>query len=168
MSAQYQLRPVELCDLPTLKRWRELPSVQSHLRHPNITWFQHLKWWWRIRRHADPTCRVWAVVKDDVLVGQAGLYYRMGPAAEVSVLMVVRGIWAQDLKWYEVEDCEAEREIVHGPLTEAALAWGLDTLWAEVLATAPFRRHDVFTPGLGLSPLIWADSYSTIYRWRIA
>lgn len=155
MSAQYQLRPVEFCDLPTLKRWRELPSVQSHLRHPNLTWFQHLKWWWRIRRHGDPTCRVWAVVKDDVLVGQAGLYYRMGPAAEVSVLVFNN----EGQEWYG-----GESSVLHGPLTEAAKGWGLNTLFAEVLTTAPLARHPVFP----MESRIWADSYSTIYRWRIA
>lgn len=159
MPAQYTLRPVEFCDLPTLKRWRELPSVQSHLRHPKLTWFQHLKWWWRIRRHGDPTCRVWAVVDNDgVLVGQAGLYYRMGPAAEVSVLVVLesRGV--------EREDTGAEFAVVSGPLTHAAKAWGLETLWAEVLTPAPLHRHWAFPP----HTVIWADSYSTIYRWRIA
>lgn len=154
MSAQYQLRPVELCDLPTLKRWRALPSVQSHLRHPKTSWFQHLKWWWRIRRHGDPTCRVWAVTRDDVLVGQAGLYYRMGPAAEVSVLVFRR----------EAEDFEAEELITRGLLVMAARGWGLNTLFAEVLSTAPLMRHAVFPP----NAVIWADSYSTIYRWRIA
>src|SRR5690349_12817911 len=77
----FALRPVELCDLPTLKRWRSLPSVQSHLRHPTPpTWPQHLAWWWRI--HHDPTCRVFAVTLEDELVGQAGWYYRRGHAAE--------------------------------------------------------------------------------------
>ena len=154
MSAQYQLRPVEFCDLPTLKRWRSLPSVQSHLRHPQISWFQHLQWWWRIRRHGDPTCRVWAVTQDNVLVGQAGLYYRMGPAAEVSVL-VFDG---------NREDFYAERRVLGSILADAAQKWGLNTLFAEVLTTAPIQRHAVFPA----HSVIWADSYSTIYRWRIA
>lgn len=148
MSAQYALRPVEWCDLPTLKRWRSLPEVQRHLRHPQTTWFQHLRWF--LRR--DPTCRVWAVTWNDALVGVAGWYYRMGNAAEVSVLVMDR----------DREDAVGERVVVQGVLTRAAEAWGITTLWAEVLATAPVSRHSVFPP-----PSIWADSYSTIYRWRI-
>lgn len=146
-----QVRPVRWTDLPTLKRWRSLPSLRSHLRHPDITWLQHLQWFWRIQR--DPTCRVWAVEYAGRLAGVMGLYYRMGPAAEVSVMAVVLGR----------EDFTLERQIVQGPLTEQALGWGLTTLWAEVLVTAPLQRHDLAPP----RSLIWADHYSSIYRWSI-
>ena len=152
MSPQdFQLRPVRVTDLPTLKRWRSLPEVQSHLRHPSTSWADHLKWFLRIQR--DPTCRVWAVVYGDQLVGQAGLYYKMGPAAEVS-LVVFAG---------EKEAFTAERVALR-ELEYAALRWGVTTLWAEVLSTAPLQRHTVFPP----ASMIWADTYSTIYRWSLA
>lgn len=147
MSAQYALRPLEWCDLPTLKRWRALPEVQRHLRHPHTTWFQHLRWF--LRR--DPTRKVWAVTWDESLVGIVGLYYRMGHGAEVSVL-VMDG---------DREDYPAEKIAVH-LLTQEARAWGLTSLWAEVLVTAPLQRHSLFP-----HPSIWADTYSTLYRWNL-
>lgn len=150
----FALRPVRLTDLPTLKRWRGLPEVQRHLRHPRTSWPQHLRWWWRIQR--DPTCRVWAVTVNGRLVGQVGWYYRKYNAAEVSVLVVRDG----------GEDYACESLLVSYYLPPKAREAGLTTLWAEVLATAPLMRHSVFSPYPFST--ITADSYSTIYRWSIA
>lgn len=151
----FALRPVRLTDLPTLKRWRGLPEVQRHLRHPTTSWPQHLKWWWRIQH--DPTCAVWAVTELGRLVGQVGWYYRKYNAAEVSVLVMMP--WGK-------EDFPAEAEIVGTLLTAEARKAGLTTLYAEVLATAPLLRHTVFPPYPHST--ITADTYSTIYRWSIA
>lgn len=156
MPAQYALRPVRLSDLPALKWWRSFPDPRRHLRHPDLSWLQHLTWWWGIRSHTHPTQRAWAVVNHKgELVGQAGLYYKMGPAAEVSVLVLYPN---------GTEDWESEWVVVQDLLIPAAKAWGIETLWAEVLATAPLMRHNVFPS----DAVVWADSYSTIYRWRIA
>lgn len=153
MSPQaFALRPIELCDLPTLKRWRAIPAVQSHLRHPiPPTWPQHLAWWWRTKH--DPSCRVFAVTLNDELVGQAGWYYRRGTVAEVS-LVVMDGY----------QECFAtEGFILRHLLHPEAKTAGLTVLFAEVLATAPIKRHTVF-PADGV---VAADTYSTLYRWSI-
>lgn len=157
MPAQYALRPVRLTDLPTLKRWRSLPDVQKHLRHPHTSWLTHLRWWWGIRAHQHPTRRVWAVTWNGKLCGQAGLYYRTGAAAEVSILLVAQ-FPDRERDW-----SVAGRPVVEGPLATEAKAWGLTCLWAEVLSTAPLARHTLFPP----ESVIWADHYSTLYRWRI-
>lgn len=146
------LRPIRLTDLPTLKRWRSLPHIQAHLRHPRTTWSQHLRWFLWQRHH--PSVKVWAVTLGGRLVGQAGLYYRMGQGAEVSILMLD----PQGRELFEVEWL-----IVRTFLADEARAWGLTSLWAEVLATAPLSRHDVFRHG----QLLWADHHSTVYRWSL-
>lgn len=150
----FALRPIRLTDLPTLKRWRSLPEVQKHLRHPTTSWWTHLRWFFRIRR--DPTCRVFAVTLFGRLVGQVGWYYRKYNAAEVSIL-VIDG---------DVERFAAEAFVVDTLLPPEARKAGLTVLWAEVFATAPVERHTVF-PGYPRAT-ITADGYSTIYRWSIA
>lgn len=153
MPAQYALRRIEFCDLPTLKRWRSLPEVQRHLRHPKLSWLSHLLWWWGIRRHTHPTQRVWAVVNArEELVGQVGYYYRSGDVAEASVLACTFH-----------EDYALERELI--PLLDAAArADGVRYLYAEVLTRAPLKRHGVFV-GWGVTH---ADTKSTIYKRVIA
>lgn len=146
------LRHVRWSDLPALKRMRSLPEVQKHLRHPRLSWPQHLRWWLRIRAHSDPTCRVWTVVREGKVIGCAGLYYRMGVGAEVSILVVKDGR----------EAYATERAVIVVPLTHKAKQWGLKELWAEVLSTAPLQRHGVF-PGRPF----YADTHSTLYRWSI-
>lgn len=151
----FALRRVRLTDLPALKRWREVPDVQRHLRHPHTPWAAHLRWWWGIRAHRHPTRRVWAVTYAGALVGQAGLYYRMGAAAEVSLLVMVGAR----------ESFAAEQEVLR-LLERKARAWACTTLWAEVLATAPLARHSVFPPFPQAT--VSTDLYSTIYRWSLA
>ena len=150
-SQGFALRPIELCDLPTLKHWRGLPDIQRHLRHPTTSWPQHLAWWWRTKH--DRTCRVWAITLNGELVGIGGFYYRRLGAAEVSVIVMSDG----------VEDWAAERYVVEHLLTPAGRKWGLYVLYAEVLSTAPLKRHTVF-PTHGT---VTADTYSTLYRWSI-
>lgn len=146
------LRPVRLLDLPALRRMRSLPAVQAHLRHPQPpSWPHQLRWFWRI--HHDPTCRVWAVTRFGKLIGQAGFYYRNGTGAEVSVLIVDE----------EREDFEAEYWVVRNLLPAKAREWGLTSLWAEVLSTAPLLRQYVFPQ----TKRIWSDGYSTLYRWSV-
>ena len=129
MSAQYALRPVELCDLPTLKRWRGLPSVQKHLRHPAPpSWPDHLKWWWRTRH--DPTCYVRAVTRDGQLIGVAGCYYIGLSAGELSVLCTDgRG------ERYDWNLAALRLVIASAPVCH---------VWAEVYPTAPIIRHTLF------------------------
>lgn len=155
MSPQaFVLRPVRLWDLPTLKRWRSLPAIQSHLRHPTPpSWFDQLRWWWRIRH--DPTCRVWAVTYCGMLCGHVGWYYRKYNRAEVSVLVV-----AEDRELFD-----SERRLVEGALAHKAREAGLTGLYVEVLSTAPRERHTVFPPYPRST--ITADGYSTLYRWSI-
>lgn len=146
------LRPIRWTDLPALRRWRGLPEVQRHLRHPKQpTWIEQVRWFFRIRK--DKTCRVWAVTLFGKLVGQAGFYYRVGDAAEVSVLAVDG----------QREDFEVEHAVVRHLLPDAAREWGLTSLWAEVLGTAPLLRHFVFPQ----SKRIYSDRTSTFYRWSI-
>lgn len=153
-SQAFALRDIRLSDLPALKRWRSWPDVQRHLRNPTPpTWYQQFRWWRRIQR--DPTCRVWAVTLEGELVGQAGWYYRKNYEAEVSVL-VMDG---------DREAFETEGFVLRHLLTPKAREAGLTVLWAEVLATAPLKRHTVFP----VSPhgTVTSDQYSTIYRWSI-
>lgn len=146
------LRPIRWTDLPTLRHWRGIPDTQKHLRHPKQpNWLQQIRWFLRIRK--DPTCRVFAVTLWGKLVGQAGFYYRVGDAAEVSVL-AMQG---------EREDFEVEHFVVRHLLPEKAREWGLTHLWAEVLGTAPLLRHYVFPQ----SKRVYGDRKSTFYRWSV-
>lgn len=156
MSPQaFALRPLRWTDLPALKRWRGLPEIQRHLRHPTPpTWVQHVRWFLRVRR--DPTCQVWAVTYGGKLVGQAGWYYRRYNAAEVSILVV----------FGTMESFTHEATVLHSLLAPKAREYGLTTLWAEVLSRAPVGRHTVF-PAFPTST-VTADGKSTIYRWSIA
>lgn len=146
MPPQVSLRPLRWSDLPALKRWRGLPDVSRHLRHPKTSWLQHLRWFL-----SKPS--VWAVEREGKLVGQVGWYYRVKDAAEVSVL-VMDG---------DREDYAWERVVVSLYLAPLARAHGLKHLWAEVLSTAPLGRHHAVSFGQSIG-----DSYSTFYRWSIA
>lgn len=126
----YALRPVHLRDLPALKRWRGLPEVQRHLRHPHaFGWWRHLRWWWNNGKGY----RVYAVTLNGDLIGVAGFYYIAQGAAELSILCVT----------HEQEDYPAERQALRLLLREARTI-GLSHVWAEVVSTASLGRHSVF------------------------
>lgn len=133
----FALRPVRLTDLPALRRWRSLPAVQSHLRHPQPpSWRQHLRWWWTIRN--DPTCYVRAVTRNGVLVGVAGCYYIGHLAGELSVLCTDG----------ERERYDWELEALRLVIASAPLLH----VWAEVYPTAPEERQALFLDA-GLVPV---------------
>lgn len=126
----FALRPVRWTDLPALRRWRGLPAVQRHLRHPTPpSWFQHLRWF--RRTHTDPTCWVRAVTRNGQLVGVVGFYYLAHQTGELSVLCVDGQVEAFDWEYraakLAMQDC------------------GLRHVWGEVYPEAPIGRKALFS-----------------------
>lgn len=156
----YRLVPLEPYHLPALRRWRALPAIAAHLRHPEPQ-SEAAQWAWYQALDADPATRMYAVEQvssgTPCHIGVAGLcHIHHGTlSAELSVLVV-------DPETSR-EDFPAETEVVRLLCVQAFDGLGLRRVWAEVYHTVAGRRrpfHDTL-PEVGTIP----DAVFRAGRW---